>query len=59
MLVWTAVGGILLTSLVSLSKGETIELRGGKEIEFSEDLQKGASWGTQFQIVDGNIGFRV
>jgi hypothetical protein len=50
---------ILATALFAVSRCESVELRPGKEIEFYEDLQKGASWGVRFQLVEGTIGFRL
>ena len=58
MLIWSAVVASVVT-LASLVHCEQVEVKGGKQIEFYEDLSEGASWGVQFQIVDGTIGFRV
>ena len=48
----------VLLATVSVG-GESLELKGNKDIEFYDELEKGASWGVQFQIVDGAIGFRL
>lgn len=45
--------------LVGLCVGETTELRSGKRIEFTADLERGDNWGVQFQLVDGTVAFRV
>lgn len=59
MLVVRAVVAVVAALAVAAVQGENIELRSGKQVEFFDDLQKGDSWGVQFQIVEGNIGFRV
>ena len=45
--------------LASLCTGETVELKGGKKIEFTADLERAQSWGVQFQLVEGTTAFRV
>lgn len=50
-----SVAGALLVGVAA----QSVELRGGKQIEFTDNLELGANWGVQFQIVDGTIGFRV
>lgn len=53
------VGSIGVASLLTLGRAETVDLRGLKRVEFSAELEKGATWGVQFQLVEGTIGFRV
>ena len=50
---------LCVAGLLGLSASETVELRGMKRIEFTADLEKGASWGVQFQLVESTIAFRV
>lgn len=50
----SAVGALLVGV-----QAESIELKGGKQIEFTDSLELGASWGVQFQLLDGTISFRV
>lgn len=45
--------------LTGLCAGETVELRGGKKIEFTADLERASNWGVQFQLVEGTVAFRV
>lgn len=45
--------------LVSRCAGETVELRGGRKIEFTADLERSHNWGVQFQLVEGTVAFRV
>lgn len=64
MLVFGSSGIIIVAAAVAclvsrLCAGETVELKGGKKIEFTADLERGENWGVQFQLVDGTVAFRV
>lgn len=39
--------------------GKQVELKPGKSIKFYDELVQGAKWGTNFQLVEGTIGFKV